>query len=152
MFSEFRTIGFCGSRSLSASARPLVTSVVSSVLKESSAQITVGCSIGADELVLSSIPESALSRVSIFAAFGAGGVGACSLSPVPSVINAVRGGASVNWWSDGNENVSVKGRLAFTQSQRSSMQLISLKNSYKRNELSKLDYRKQIHHFINWDV
>ncbi len=112
MFSVFNTIGFCGSRSLPASARPLVSSVVSSVLKASSAQITVGCSIGADEMVLSSIPESALSRVSIFAAFGAGGVGACSLSAVSSVLNAVRCGASVNWWSGGNDNVPIRGRLA----------------------------------------
>ncbi len=112
MFSDFNIIGFCGSRSLPESARPLVTSVVSSVLTGSNAQLAVGCSIGADEMVLSSIREPALSRVSIFAAFGAGGVGACSLSAVSTVLHAARGGASVNWWSGGNERVPVRGRLA----------------------------------------
>lgn len=96
MFSSFTSVGFCGSRSLPASAQPLIASVVSSVLSGSSARLVVGCSVGADALVLSSIPQSSLSRVSVFAAFGFSGRGACSLSAVPVVAVAGRGGAFVN--------------------------------------------------------
>jgi hypothetical protein len=112
MFSSFSSVGFCGSRSLPASAQPLVSSVVSSVLSGSSARLVVGCSVGADALVLSSVPQSSLSRVSVFAAFGFSGRGACSLSAVPVVAAAGRGGAFVNWWSGGRLSVPLRLRLA----------------------------------------
>jgi hypothetical protein len=112
MFSSFASVGFCGSRSLPVSAQPLVTSVVSSVLSGSSARLVVGCSVGADALVLSSVPQSSLSRVSVFAAFGFSGRGACSLSAVPLVAAAGRGGAFVNWWSGGRLSVPLRLRLA----------------------------------------
>ena len=112
MFSSFASVGFCGSRSLLASAQPLVASVVSSVLSGSSARLVVGCSVGADALVLSSVPQSSLSRVSVFAAFGFSGRGACSLSAVPLVAAAGRGGAFVNWWSGGRLSVPLRLRLA----------------------------------------
>ena len=106
------SVGFCGSRSLPASAQPLVASVVSSVLSGSSARLVVGCSVGADALVLSSVPQSSLSRVSVFAAFGFSGRGACSLSAVPVVAAAGQGGAFVNWWSGGRLSVPLRLRLA----------------------------------------
>ncbi len=112
MFSSFSSVGFCGSRSLPASAQPLVSSVVSSVLSGSSARLVVGCSVGADALVLSSVPATSLSRVSVFAAFGFSGRGACSLSAVPLVAAAGRGGAFVNWWSGGRLSVPLRLRLA----------------------------------------
>ncbi|MGA3286378.1 MAG: hypothetical protein ABSD46_03015 [Bacteroidota bacterium] len=112
MFSSFSSVGFCGSRSLPASAQPLVASVVSSVLSGSSARLVVGCSVGADALVLSSVPQSSLSRVSVFAAFGFSGRGACSLSAVPVVAAAGRGGAFINWWSGGRLSVPLRLRLA----------------------------------------
>jgi hypothetical protein len=112
MFSSFSSVGFCGSRSLPASAKPLVVSVVSSVLSGSSARLVVGCSVGADALVLSSVPQSSLSRVSVFAAFGFSGRGACSLSAVPVVAAAGQGGAFVNWWSGGRLSVPLRLRLA----------------------------------------
>ncbi|MGD1045105.1 MAG: hypothetical protein ABR936_07235 [Bacteroidota bacterium] len=112
MFSSFSSVGFCGSRSLPASAQPLVASVVSSVLSGSSARLVVGCSVGADALVLSSVPSASLSRVSVFAAFGFSGRGACSLSAVPLVAAAGRGGAFVNWWSGGRLSVPLRLRLA----------------------------------------
>ena len=112
MFSSFSSVGFCGSRSLPASAQPLVASVVSSVLSGSSARLVVGCSVGADALVLSSVPQSSLSRVSVFAAFGFSGRGACSLSAVPVVAAAGQGGAFVNWWSGGRLSVPLRLRLA----------------------------------------
>jgi hypothetical protein len=112
MFSSFSSVGFCGSRSLPVSAQPLVASVVSSVLSGSSARLVVGCSVGADALVLSSVPQSSLSRVSVFAAFGFSGRGACSLSAVPVVTAAGRGGAFINWWSGGRLSVPLRLRLA----------------------------------------
>jgi len=112
MFSSFASVGFCGSRSLPVSTQPLVASVVSSVLSVSSARLVVGCSVGADALVLSSVPQSSLSRVSVFAAFGFSGRGACSLSAVPVVAAAGRGGAFVNWWSGGRLSVPLRLRLA----------------------------------------
>jgi len=112
MFSSFSSVGFCGSRSLPSSAQPLVASVVSSVLSGSSARLVVGCSVGADALVLSSVPQSCLSRVSVFAAFGFSGRGACSLSAVPVVAAAGQGGAFVNWWSGGRLSVPLRLRLA----------------------------------------
>jgi hypothetical protein len=112
MFSSFASIGFCGSRSLPASAQPLVASVVSSVLSGSSARVVVGCSVGADALVLASVPPVSLFRVSVFASFGFGGRGACALSAVPSVLAAARGGAFVNWWAGGRLSVPLRVRLA----------------------------------------
>ena len=112
MFSSFASVGFCGSRSLPASAQPLVASVVSAVLSGSSARLVVGCSVGADALVLSSVPQSSLSRVSVFAAFGFSGRGACSLSAVQVVKAVGQGGAFVNWWSGGRLSVPLRLRLA----------------------------------------
>jgi len=110
MFSSFSSVGFCGSRSLPASAQPLVASVVGAVC--SAASLAVGCSVGADSLVLSSVPRSSLSRLSVFAAFGFGGAGSCRLSAVSAVLAAARGGASVHWWSGGLPSVSLRQRLA----------------------------------------
>ena len=112
MFSSFASVGFCGSRSLPASARPLVSSVVRSVLSGSRAFLAVGCSVGADSFVLSSVPPSSLSRLSVFAAFGFGGTGSCRVSAVSAVLAAARGGASVRWWAGGLPSVSLRQRLA----------------------------------------
>jgi len=112
MFASFSRVGFCGSRSLPASAQPLVASVVSAVLSGSSARLAVGCSVGADSLVLSSVPVASFPRVSVFAAFGSGGRGACSLSAVSSVLAAARAGASVAWWAGGRLGVPLRLRLA----------------------------------------
>jgi len=63
-------IGFCGSRSLPASARPLVTGVVSSVLS-SRRSLAVGCCVGADACVLRAVlAAGAAPRLCVFAAFG----------------------------------------------------------------------------------
>jgi len=112
MLASFFRVGFCGSRSLPASAQPLVSSVVSAVLSGSSARLAVGCSVGADSLVLSSVPFPSVPRLSVFAAFGSGGRGACSLSAVSSVLAAARAGASVAWWAGGRLSVPLRLRLA----------------------------------------
>ena len=64
-------IGFSGSRSLPASASPLVAGVVRSVLR-SGRGVAVGCCLGTDRLALSAalgVPGAA-PRLSVFAAFG----------------------------------------------------------------------------------
>ena len=112
MLSSFSSVGFCGSRSLPASAQPLVSSVVQSVLSGSRASLAVGCSVGADAFVLSSVPHTALPQLSVFAAFGFGGSGSCRLSAVQAVLAAARGGASVRWWAGGLPSVALRQRLA----------------------------------------
>ena len=63
-------IGFCGSRSLPASATPLVAGVVSSVLS-SRRSVAVGCCVGADACVLRAVlAAGAAPRLCVFAAFG----------------------------------------------------------------------------------
>jgi hypothetical protein len=92
--------------------QPLVSSVVSTVLSGSSVRLAVGCSVGADSLVLSSVPFSSLARVPVFSAFGPAGRGACFLSAASFVLAAARGGASVRWWSGGGLGVPLSLRLA----------------------------------------
>ncbi len=109
---EFSSIGFCGSRSIPASARPIVSSVVQEALSTTRASLSIGCSIGADSFVLSSLPRAILHRLTIFAAFGFDGEGSCSLSAVNSVLGAVRHGAFVHWWAGGPLSVPLNQRLA----------------------------------------
>ena len=106
------SIGFCGSRSIQSTASPLISMVAHSVLSSSDARLAVGCSTGVDRYVIEAIPKSALSRVSIFAAFGPDGAGSCNLSAVSTVVRAVGGGASVRWWSGGSALVPIRQRLA----------------------------------------
>jgi len=114
MFSSYTSVGFCGSRSLPESARPLVSSVVNTVCSGPSPglQLAVGCSVGADALVLSSIPRHMFSNLTVFAAFGFGGKGSCSFSAVSIVHAATREGAHVRWWAGGLPPVPLKQRLA----------------------------------------
>ncbi len=117
-------IGFCGSRSLPASATPLVAGVVSSVLS-SRRSVAVGCCVGADACVLRAVlAAGAAPRLCVFAAFGpvspprgtasrveAPGASR-SLSWPSGVGAALRAGASVRWWSGGGPAVPLAGRLA----------------------------------------
>ncbi len=109
-------VGFSGSRSLPASASPLVAGIVRS--------LAVGCSLGADALVVSSVlTAGAASRLSVFCAFGpvsppwpalrVSAPGASrSSSSVSGVAAALAAGASVSWWSGGGPTVPLRGRLA----------------------------------------
>lgn len=58
-------VGFCGTRSLPASAAALVSRVVSSVLR-SGRDVAVGCAPGADALVRASAPSASVFRASSF--------------------------------------------------------------------------------------
>ena len=116
-------VGFCGSRALpaSGSVSALVAGVVGSVLVASGGRdVAVGCALGGDALVVSSIlAAGASSRLSVFAAFGpvsppwpASRVSAPGTSSSVSSVSGVAAGASVSWWAGGGPAVPLSGRLA----------------------------------------
>jgi hypothetical protein len=118
-------VGFCGSRTLplSAADSALVSGVVGSVLSGGRG-VAVGCAVGADALVVSSVfALGASSWLRVFAAFGhvsppwpaarAFAPGASSsVSSVSGVADALAAGASVSWWAGGGPSVPLAGRLA----------------------------------------
>jgi len=101
-------VAFAGSRGLSLTYAPLVRSVVGSVIR-SGRSVSVGCCIGADQFALSALPAAG---GSCFAAFGSGGVGACSLSAVAEVLAFSERGDSVVWWAGGGSSVALPVRLS----------------------------------------
>ena len=118
-------VGFCGSRDLPVSAADsaLVSGVVGSVLSGGRG-VAVGCAVGADALVVSSVLAlGASSRLCVFAAFGPFSLSwpaACfsapgassSVSSVSGVTEALVAGASVSWWAGGGPSVPLAARLA----------------------------------------
>jgi len=72
-------------------------------------RVAVGCCVGADAAVLTS---ALAPRLLVFAAFGPGGSGACSLSAVSAVAHAAAAGAVVRWWAGGGPSVPLRARLA----------------------------------------
>ena len=103
----------CGSRTLSASAVPLVNQVVHSLLSAGRG-IAVGCAAGADASVVSSVlATGAGSQLQVFAAFGPGGAGSAGSVSAVSVVNqAAANGVPVSWWAGGPASVPLRGRLA----------------------------------------
>ncbi len=104
-------VAFAGSRSLGAAFAPLVSSAVGSVLR-SGRSVSVGCCVGADVAVLSALCAASPRSGLCFAAFGAGGVGSCSLSAVSAVSGFAAAGGSVSWWSGGGSSVALPVRLS----------------------------------------
>jgi len=119
-------VGFCGSRSLPPPSSALVSRVVGAMLAAPGDRgVAVGCCVGADRAIISSVlavPSSA-SRLSVFAAFGpvsppwpaprVSAPGASSSVSWPSGVGAAcRAGASVRWWAGGGPAVPMAGRLA----------------------------------------
>ena len=120
-------VDFCGSRALPVSAADtaLVAGVVGSVLAAVPRRgVVVGCAIGGDALVVSSVlAAGASSRLLVFAAFGpvsppwpaarvfAPGASS-SISSVSGVAAALAAGASVSWWAGGGPSVHLATRLA----------------------------------------
>ena len=104
------SIYFGGSRSLSPASAPLV-SVVSAVLA-SGATVSVGCSAGADQLVIRAVLSAGCaSRLVVRAAFAASGAGAWRCSAVSAVRAAAAAGASVSWLAGGALSVPLVARL-----------------------------------------
>ena len=102
-------VALAGSSSLPAGGPALVARVARG-LAAAGFRLSVGCCVGADAAVLSAgLPPAALS---VFAAFGPGGVGSCSLSAVPAVLSAARAGVAVSWLAGGPLSVPLVRRLA----------------------------------------
>ncbi len=94
-------VGFVGSRSLPVGFAALVRRVVRAFLR-SGADIAVGCSDGADALVIRSVVEAgAASRLTVFAVGDRLGNGFWRLSAFPAVCVARDAGARVLWRAGG---------------------------------------------------
>lgn len=105
-------VGFCGSRNLRIEASRLITEVVRDVLNAGSF-IHVGCCVGTDEMVLSSVIDlEAFDSCKVFSAFGPDGLGACGVSAVNAVSRFNHRGGLVSWWSGGDNRVKLRFRLA----------------------------------------
>lgn len=105
------SVYFGGSRSLSSS--PIIGQVVASVLASGSL-VHVGCSAGADALVIGAVRSSLFSQFSqlrVFCAFSQSGAGAWSGSAVQVVQAFARAGGSVSWLAGGSLAVPLAGRL-----------------------------------------
>lgn len=102
------SVAFAGSRALPVGFAPLVARVACRAVA-SGFGIAVGCCVGVDSVVLSSVPSWS---VRCFAAFGVGGAGACSLSAVSLVSRLPSRGGSVSWLAGGSLSVPLPARLA----------------------------------------
>jgi len=108
---DSKMVMVCGSRSVSAGARQLISQVVSGLLAEGRV-LVVGCATGADEAALSAaLSAGCVSQVRVFAAFGPGGSGACRWSAVSTVSRFVEAGGQVTWWAGGKANAPLSVRL-----------------------------------------
>ncbi len=103
-----QSIYFGGSRSLSSS--PIIGQVVGAVLASGSLA-HVGCSAGADALVIGAVRSSSFSQVQVFSAFSATGAGAWSGSAVSVVQSFALAGGSVSWLAGGGLAVPLRVRL-----------------------------------------
>ncbi len=101
-------VAFAGSRVLPVGFAPLVSAVARRVVA-SGLGVAVGCCVGVDSVVLSSVPSWS---VRCFAAFAACGSGACSLSAVSLVSGLPSRGGSVSWLAGGSLSVPLPARLA----------------------------------------
>ncbi len=107
------SVAFSGSRSLSPAAAPLVGRVVAGFAALAAPRFSVGCSAGADELVLSAlVAAGAGPRVRVFAVGSASGAGFWSGSALPAVQAASAAGASVAWLAGGPLSAPLRVRLA----------------------------------------
>lgn len=102
------SVYFGGSRNLGPSS--LLSQVVAAVLA-SGQSVHVGCSAGADALVIQSVRSSSFSQVRVFAAFAQSGAGSCSVSAVQVVSQFAQAGGSVQWLAGGSLAVPLAGRL-----------------------------------------
>ncbi|BBL77541.1 hypothetical protein [Methylomagnum ishizawai] len=101
-------VAVAGSRALPPAGLALVQRVARALVA-SGRSLAVGCASGADAAVLGAVPASA---VSVFAAFGPGGVGSCPVSAVSAVAAVAAAGGSVVWWAGGPASVPLAARLA----------------------------------------
>lgn len=107
VFGPGSVLALGGSRSLSSLPAGVLPALVAS-----GAAFRVGCCVGFDALAVSFLQSAVPGRLSVFAAFGPGGAGACSLSAVAVVSSAARAGVPVSFWAGGGPAVPLVGRLA----------------------------------------
>jgi len=98
-----------GSRHLAPS--PLVGQVLAAAVSSGCCVVQVGCCVGADAQALAWLAGQPPALGQVFAAFGPGAAGSCSLSAVPAVLAAAAAGASVTWWAGGGAAVPLRARL-----------------------------------------
>lgn len=104
------SIALVGSRTLTDTQTQVVFSVAASLVS-SGQSLRVGCCQGADVSALAGACSVDRSAVSVFAAFGEGGVGACRVSAVYEVSAFATSGGSVTWWAGGVPSVPLPVRL-----------------------------------------
>lgn len=104
-----QSVYFGGSRSLTSSS--IIPQVVAAVIKAGNL-VHVGCSAGADSLVISSaIRSSSFLQVAVFAAFQSSGLGSWALSAVQVVQSFAKAGGVVHWLAGGGLAVPLRARL-----------------------------------------
>jgi hypothetical protein len=90
---------------------PIIGQVVAAVLARG-ACVSVGCAVGADELVIqSALSQGAASSLVVRAAFASSGAGSFSGSAVSVVQGAASSGAAVSWLAGGSLSVPLVARL-----------------------------------------
>lgn len=110
--NKHQSVGFCGSRQPGLEASGLISEVLKEVLMAASA-VHVGCCVGVDAMVLSSVIQArAFSSCQVFSAFGPDGQGSCSVSAIDLVSRFHENGGLVHWFSGGSCNTRLSFRLA----------------------------------------
>lgn len=99
------TVAFAGSRECDYT---LIPDVVQSVLR-SGRRISVGCCVGCDSIVLSSLLKE---QGTCYAAFGENGEGSCPVSAVSMVNQFASEGGEVVYWAGGGQSVPLNRRLS----------------------------------------
>ena len=109
MFSG--SVAFSGSRYAVVGLSAAVSSAVAAVAA-AGGSVSVGCCVGADAAVIrAALAAGLVSRLSVFAAFGPGALGAGSVSDWSAVYVALDAGAAVHWWARGPSSVPFRARL-----------------------------------------
>lgn len=103
-----QSVYFGGSRSLPSSS--IIGGVVGAVLA-SGAGLRVGCSAGADALVIGAVRPSSFSQVRVFACFAPSGAGSWAGSAVSVVQSFAKAGGAVTWLAGGALAVPLRVRL-----------------------------------------
>lgn len=101
-------VAVAGSRTLPPAYIPLVASIAQHIAR-SSGGLSVGCCLGVDQAVISSVEPKFLH---IHTIFNARGEGACSLSTVQSVLSSASAGSRLTWLSGGDLSKPLNFRLS----------------------------------------
>ena len=101
-------VAVAGSRTLPHTYIPLIASI-SQHIAHSSGSLSVGCCLGVDQAVISSVEPKYLH---IHTIFNSRGEGACSLSAVQSVLSSASAGSNLTWLSGGQLSKPLTSRLS----------------------------------------